>query len=361
MYTLIQYSFFFPSLKGFYFGYIHVQNQTIGSIQFANNTGNKCVCRFPNSSYTIQNVTYYGDREIPIIESFFDPGCRIVNNSGVQRSGYSCSVNITGINNNNGKLSTLIKIVVCFFYSTKRRTFKKIIIWFDRLQHLHMCYNFFVISDVSCSNIAIAPTNGPTITSTIDKSSEQTTSPQQTQKISTKTRSTSSLRFTSSTSQNPTSDVSIKSTSKSVSVFTTQSSEPSKRSTNPESNYVTTKSVTQSTEYATHKRQTSTSNHAPTSTTIRETVVSSNQPPGSTSGPEKPSLSSTIKSSVEYGVSSTAQSTGEHIDTTTKQKSEKKSDLKREYADSNCIILSSTSFFHRFACLLIKPPPPSIR
>lgn len=221
---------------------------------------------------------------------------------------------------------------------------------------------FFVISDVSCSNIAIAPTNGPTITSTFDKSSEQTTSPQQTQKISTKTRSTSFLKFTSSTSQNPTSDASIKSTSKYVSVFTTQSSEPSKRSTNPESNYVTTKSVNQSTEYATHKRQTSTSYHAPTSTTIRETVVSSNQPPVSTSGPEKPSLSSTIKSSVEYGVSSTAQSTGGHIDTTTKQKSEKKSDLKREYADSNCIILCSTSFFHRFACLLINPPPPpSIR
>lgn len=219
-----------------------------------------------------------------------------------------------------------------------------------------MYYNFSVISDVSCSNIAIAPTNGPTITSTFDKSSEQTTSPQQTQKISTKTRSTSFLKFTSSTSQNPTSDASIKSTSKSVTLFTTQLSEPSKRSTNPESNYVTTKSVNQSTEYATHKRQTSTSYHAPTSTTIRETVVSSNQPPVSTSGPEKPSLSSTIKSSVEYGVSSTAQSTGEHIDTTTKQKSEKKSDLKREYADSNCI--SSTSFFHRFACLLINTPAP---
>lgn len=219
-----------------------------------------------------------------------------------------------------------------------------------------MYYNFSFISDVSCSNIAIGPTSGPTITSTIDNSSEQTTSPQQTQKISTKTRSTSSLRFTSSTSQNPTSDASIKSTSKSISVFTTQSSESSKRLTNPESNYVTTKSVTQSTEYATHKRQTSTSNRVPTSTTSRETVVPSNQPPVSTSGPEKPSLSSTIKASVEYGISSTAQSTGEHIDTTTKQKSEKKSYLKREYADSNCILLSSTNFFHRFACLLIKSP-----
>lgn len=93
------------SLKGVYFGYIHVQNQTIGSIQFVNNTGTKCVCRFPNSSYTIQNVTYYGDRNIPTIQSFFDPGCRIVSNSGVQRPGYSCRVNITGVNNNFGELS----------------------------------------------------------------------------------------------------------------------------------------------------------------------------------------------------------------------------------------------------------------
>lgn len=273
------------SVKGVYFGYIHVQNQTIGSIQFSNNTGTKCVCRFPNSSYTIQNVTYYGDRNIPTIQSFFDPGCRIVSNSGVQRPGYSCRVNITGVNNN---------------------------------------------FDVNCSNIIIGPTTGPTITSTIDKSSEQTTSPQQTPEISTKTRSTSSLTFTSDTSQNPTSDTSIKSTSKSVSIFTTQTSKSSKHSTNLESDHVTSSSVSRTTDFVTHKRQTSTSNHASTTTTNRVPLVSSNQPPLSTSGPENPSLTPTIKSSVEYGISSTAQSTGEHIETTTKHKSERKSDLKLE-------------------------------
>lgn len=273
------------SVKGVYFGYIHVQNQTIGSIQFVNNTGTKCVCRFPNSSYTIQNVTYYGDRNIPTIQSFFDPGCRIVHNSGVQRPGYSCHVDITGVNNN---------------------------------------------FDVNCSNITIGPTTGPTITSIIDKSSEQTTSSQQTPEISTKTRSTSSLTFTSNTSQTPTSDTSIKSTSKSVSVFTTQSSESSKHSTNPASNHVTSSSVTRTTDFVTHKLQTSTSNHASTTTTNRVPLVSSNQPPLSTSGPENPSLTPTIKSSVEYGISSTAQSTGEHIETTTKHKSERKSDLKLE-------------------------------
>lgn len=269
------------SVKGVYFGYIHVQNQTIGSIQFSNNTGTKCVCRFPNSSYTIQNVTYYGDRNIPTIQSFFDPGCRIVSNSGVQRPGYSCRVN----------------------------------------------NNF----DVNCSNITIGPTTGPTITSTIDKSSEQTTSSQQTPEISTKTRSTSSLTFTSNTSQNPTSDTSIKSTSKSVSIFTTQTSKSSKHSTNLESDHVvTSSSVSRTTDFVTHKRQTSTSNHASTTTTNRVPLVSSNQPPLSTSGPENPSLTPTIKSSVEYGISSTAQSTGEHIETTTKHKSERKSDLKLE-------------------------------
>lgn len=194
-------------------------------------------------------------------------------------------------------------------------------------------YYFSVISDVNCSNITIGPTTGPTITSTIDKSSEQTTSSQQTPEISTKTRSTSSLTFTSNTSQTPTSDTSIKSTSKSVYVFTTQSSESSKHSTNPASNHVTSSSVTRTTDFVTHKLQTSTSHHASTtttSTTRRVPEVSSNQQLVSTSGPANPSLSPTIKSSVDYGISSTAQSTGEHIETTTKHKSERKSDLKRK-------------------------------
>lgn len=97
---------------GIYVGYIIAKNQTIGSIQITNTTGSTCKCIFPGGYYSIQNVTYYGDKEIPKIESLFQSGCSIINSDTLEKPGYSCSINITVSQQKSSKISLTLNACI---------------------------------------------------------------------------------------------------------------------------------------------------------------------------------------------------------------------------------------------------------